>query len=167
LSLPGAQFVSRQGVGLLLSRAAWGVDEPTDLIQVPVAEAYLAAWAGGATKPRIALSRGVYPATDRKAALAGLGDSVMRSAEIMVKQGQLPAGLSLAEVCAKMHIFYGHPDEVAAGLAADRVLPYATDLILQFNPAFPPLPQALTMMEQIATQIAPALGWRASQAAAR
>ncbi|HMN28258.1 MAG TPA: hypothetical protein PKE45_08895 [Caldilineaceae bacterium] len=144
----------------MLSRAAWGSAEPTDQVQLPVAEGYLAAWSNQPAGPRIALSRGVYPAADRTAALAGLRDSVLRSAEAMVKQGQLPTGLSLEECCARMHISYGHPDEVAAGLAADRVLPYTSDLILQFNPAFPPLAQALVMMEQIATQIAPALGWQ-------
>jgi hypothetical protein len=91
-----------------------------------------------------------------------MGESVMRAAGPLVKQGQLPAGLGVEEYCRHMHISYGHPDEVAASLAADRVLPYASDLILQFNPAFPPLAQALRMMEEIATQIAPALGWRAA-----
>jgi hypothetical protein len=91
---------------------------------------------------------------------------VLRSAEAMVRQGQLPAGLSLEEYCERMHIAYGHPDEVVAKLAADRLLPHTTDLILQFNPAFPPLDQAIKMLEQIATQIAPALGWRPTPAPA-
>jgi alkanesulfonate monooxygenase SsuD/methylene tetrahydromethanopterin reductase-like flavin-dependent oxidoreductase (luciferase family) len=59
----------------------------------------------------------------------------------------------------RLHVIYGHPEQVAAGLAADQVLPYTTDLILQFSPATPSFDQALSMLEQIATQIAPALGW--------
>ena len=43
------------------------------------------------------------------------------------------------------------------------VLPYATDLILQFNPAVPPLHQAIRMLEQVATEIAPQLGWQPSE----
>jgi alkanesulfonate monooxygenase SsuD/methylene tetrahydromethanopterin reductase-like flavin-dependent oxidoreductase (luciferase family) len=39
LSITGAQYVARQGTGLLLSRAAWGTDEPTDVVQLPVAQA--------------------------------------------------------------------------------------------------------------------------------
>jgi hypothetical protein len=84
----------------------------------------------------------------------------MQSAEEMSRKGNVPAGLSLEEYCLRMHLAYGHPDEVAAALLADAVLPYTTDLILQLNPANPPLDQALRMLEQIATQIAPAMGWR-------
>jgi alkanesulfonate monooxygenase SsuD/methylene tetrahydromethanopterin reductase-like flavin-dependent oxidoreductase (luciferase family) len=160
LSEAGARFVAQQAAGLMLSRAVWGTDEPTDQAQLPVVNAYLAAWNDQAGAPRIALSRGIYPARDRLTALAELRESVLRSAEGMIKQGLFPPGLALERYCKRMHIAYGHPDEVAAGLRADKVLPYATDLILQFNPAFPPLDQALRMLEQVATQIAPALGWR-------
>jgi alkanesulfonate monooxygenase SsuD/methylene tetrahydromethanopterin reductase-like flavin-dependent oxidoreductase (luciferase family) len=160
LSEAGAHYVACQNVGLMLSRAAWGASEPTDLVQLPVANAYLAAWNGHPAPPRIALSRGVYPAADRRTALAEMSESVLRAAGPLVKQGQLPAGSSVEEYCRYMHISYGHPDEVAAGLAADRILPYATDLILQFNPAFPPFKQAIRMLEVLAAQVAPALGWR-------
>lgn len=163
LSTRGAHFVALGAAGLMLSRAVWGTDEPTDQAQLPVVDAYLAAWNGLTAGPRIALSRGIYPAADRATALAELRESVLRAAEGMVRQGLFPAGLPLERYCQRMHIAYGHPDEVAATLLADQVLPYATDLILQFNPAFPPLDQALRMLEQVATQIAPALGWRPSR----
>ena len=61
-----------------------------------------------------------------------------------------------------MHINYGAPEEVAARLGADRVLPYTSDLILQFDPIHPPLERILEMLEQVATQVAPALGWQAT-----
>ena len=170
LSLRGAEYVAQQGIGLMLARAAWGHAEPTDIVQQPVAEAYRASWqgqaTGQATAPRIGLSRGVYPATDRAAALAELRTGVLQSAELMVKQGNLPPGLDLEGYCQRMHIAYGHPEEITATLAADRILPYTTDLILQFNPVKPPLAQSIQMLEQIATQIAPALGWRPQPAPA-
>ena len=59
-----------------------------------------------------------------------------------------------------MHISYGSPDEVAERLAADRVLPLATDLIVQFSPAAPALDEAITALRLLAGQVAPALGWR-------
>jgi len=160
LSIRGAEYVAQQGVGLMLARAAWGHAEPTDLVQLPVANAYGNRWQGQSTPPRIGLSRGIYPAADRATALAELRTGVMQSAELMVKQGNLPPGLDLEGYCQRMHIAYGHPEEIAATLAADRVLPYTTDLILQFNPVKPPLAQSIQMLEQITTQIAPALGWR-------
>ena len=165
LSSRGAEYVAQQGVGLMLARAAWGHAEPTDLVQLPVAEAYRTSWHGQSTPPRIGLSRGIYPASDRTTALAELRTGVMQSAELMVKQGNLPPGLNLEGYCQRMHIAYGHPEEITATLAADRVLPYTTDLILQFNPVKPPLAQSIAMLEQIATQIAPTLGWRPQPAA--
>ena len=163
LSVSGAQYVARQGVGLLLARSAWESDLPTDQNQLPVAQAFVESWSGTPGRARIALSRGIYPAADKRSALAELREGVGRFAELMVQKGQFPAGLSLEAYCARMHIAYGHPDEIAEFLLADRVLPYATDLILQFNPATPPLDRAIQMFEQIAAQIAPALGWQPRQ----
>lgn len=160
LSLGGVQYVAKQGVGLMLSRGAGVTDKQTDQVQAPLAQAYQAAWNGQPLPPRIGLSRGIYPATDKQTALAALREPVMRTAQNMIKNGHLPADLPLETYCQQMHIAYGAPEEVVAYLSADQVLPYATDLILQFNPATPPLDQALWMLEQIATQIAPALGWR-------
>ena len=160
LSVAGVQYVAQQGVGLMLSRAAWVQGKSTDQVQAPLAKAYVDAWSGQRTPPRVGLSRGIYPAADKRTALAALREPVLRSAENMIKQGNVAAGLPLEAYCERMHIAYGHPDEVAAYLLADQVLPYATDLIFQFNPATPPLAQAIDMLAQIATQIAPALGWR-------
>lgn len=163
LSTVGARYVARQGAGLLLARSAWESDAPTDQNQLPVADAFVQSLAASSARPRIALSRGIYPAADKRTALAELREGIGRFVEIMVKQGQFPAGLSLEAYCGRMHIAYGHPDEIAEFLLADRILPYATDLILQFNPATPPLDRALRMFEQISTQIAPALGWRSQR----
>ncbi|MEZ4864421.1 MAG: LLM class flavin-dependent oxidoreductase [Caldilineaceae bacterium] len=163
MSERGADFVARNGAGLLLSRAAWGREEPTDQIQLPVAQSYRGAWeqfSPLAGAPRIGLSRGVYPAADTRTALAEIREGVMRDVRARIKAGQMPAGLPLERYCAYMHLAYGHSEEVAATLAADKVLPYTTDLILQFNPVKPPLAQAIRMLEQIATEIAPALGWQ-------
>lgn len=163
LSVGGAHYVAAQRAGLLLARSAWAHELATDLNQLPVAQSFQANWPDTATPPRIALSRGIYPAADKRTALAELRDGVGAFIDKLVKQGQLPAGLSLEAYCGRLHIAYGHPDEIIEFLAADRVLPFATDLILQFNPATPPLDRAIQMFEQIATQIAPALGWQPQQ----
>jgi len=163
LSLGGVQYVAQQAAGLMLSRAAWANGKSTDQVQAPLAKAYIEAWPNASIQPRIGLSRGVYPAADKQTALAALREPVLRSAENMIRQGNVAAGLPLEAYCERMHIAYGHPEEVAAYLRADQVFPYATDLILQFNPATPPLAQAIRMLEQIATEIAPTLGWRAGE----
>jgi hypothetical protein len=109
---------------------------------------------------RIGLSRGVYPAADKRSAKAAIEAPVLRMASRMAKAGLFPGGLSAEDYSERMHISYGSPEEVAQRLASDRVLPLATDLVLQFSPAAPALREAIAALELLATQVAPALGWR-------
>jgi alkanesulfonate monooxygenase SsuD/methylene tetrahydromethanopterin reductase-like flavin-dependent oxidoreductase (luciferase family) len=159
-SRDGARYVGASGSRLLLNRATFGSEGRTDEVQAPWAEAYLAAYPGPADQVRIGLSRGVYPAADKRAAKAAIEAPVLRMAERMIRAGRFPAGLSSEEYFERMHISYGNPDEVAGRLAADRVLPLATDLIVQFSPASPALDEAIAGLELLATQVAPALGWK-------
>ena len=160
MSAAGAQLVADSGVGLLLARSALKEGQATDELQLPLVNAYLAAWNGHGAPRRIGISRSVYPATDKRTALAQMRTDIVRTVEDLVAQGQLPPGLTLEQYCRCLHIAYGHPDEVAMTLLSDRVLPYATDLIIQFSPALPPLATALRMLEQMAKEIAPELGWQ-------
>jgi alkanesulfonate monooxygenase SsuD/methylene tetrahydromethanopterin reductase-like flavin-dependent oxidoreductase (luciferase family) len=174
-SVVGAQHIARAGSGLLLARSIIGPgsDEPTDQQQVPAVEAYLEAWnnADGTphtatphtatphtSSPRIGMSRGIYPARDKQTALAHVRADVLRMAA--AQRARFPVGESLESYCRRLHLFYGHPDEIAEELAADKIMSYATDLILQFSPVIPPLAEAINILEQVATQIAPALGWQ-------
>jgi alkanesulfonate monooxygenase SsuD/methylene tetrahydromethanopterin reductase-like flavin-dependent oxidoreductase (luciferase family) len=158
---PGAEYAARGGSNLLLNRAAYGYHEPTDVVQRPWADAYLAAW-DQPRAPRIGLSRFVFPAKDSKTALDQIGADVHAAAERFSLRGAFPAGLDQEEALRRFHSFYGHPDEVIAGLLSERVLPVATDLITQFNPAVPDHDAAIRALELIATEVAPALGWKPS-----
>jgi alkanesulfonate monooxygenase SsuD/methylene tetrahydromethanopterin reductase-like flavin-dependent oxidoreductase (luciferase family) len=159
-SLEGARYVGAAGSRLLLNRATFGSQGRTDEVQAPWAEAYLAASPGPADEARIGLSRGVYPAASKRAARVAIEAPVLRMAERMIKAGRFPAGLSAEEYFELMHISYGSPDEVTERLATDRVLPLATDLIVQFSPAAPALDEAITALELLATRVAPMLGWK-------
>lgn len=159
----GARYAAHHGAGLLLNRATYGYDEPTDQVQLPWAKAYLESWNGRPTKPRIGLSRIVYPAADKRTAQAQLEEGILRSSARLVKAGRFPAGLNTEGYFKRFHAFYGHPEEVAAELAADEVFPHITDLIAQFNPGVPSLDQAIKAFELLATQVAPALGWQPKQ----
>jgi alkanesulfonate monooxygenase SsuD/methylene tetrahydromethanopterin reductase-like flavin-dependent oxidoreductase (luciferase family) len=160
LSPLGATYAARHTAGLLLSRAAWGHEEPTDHVQLPVAQTYVEAWQQPAPPPRLGLSRGIYVAADKKTALHELQSDLMRAAAGMVRQGRMAAGLSCAAYCERFHIAYGHAEEVAASLLADQVFPLTTELIIQIDPVFPSLDKTIRMFEQIACQVAPALGWQ-------
>lgn len=135
------------------------LDAPTDEVQRPWADAYLAAW-DQPRRPRIGLSRFVFPAKDRRTALQQIGDDVHRAALRMAQSGAFPEGLGRDEALRRFHSFHGAPEEIVAALVQEKVLPLATDLITQFNPAVPDHDAAIRALELIATEVAPALGWR-------
>lgn len=157
-SAEGAGHAAAGGSQLLLNRAAYGFDAPTDEVQRPWADAYLAAWDRPA-RPRIGLSRFVFPAKDRRTALRHIGEDVHRAALRMAESGAFPKGLSAEEALRRFHAFHGHPEEIVAALRQEKVLPVATDLIAQFNPAVVDHDAAVRALELIATEVAPALGW--------
>ncbi|MGX9883243.1 LLM class flavin-dependent oxidoreductase [Streptomyces sp. NPDC002276] len=163
-SKQGAEYAAQNGSNLLLNRAAYGFDAPTDEVQRPWADAYLAAW-NRPHRPRIGLSRFVFPAKDRRTALASIGDDVHRAALRMAEHGAFPKGLGQEEALRRFHSFYGHPDDIVAALGQEQVLPVATDLITQFNPAVPDHDAAVRALELIATEVAPALGWKPARVA--
>jgi alkanesulfonate monooxygenase SsuD/methylene tetrahydromethanopterin reductase-like flavin-dependent oxidoreductase (luciferase family) len=158
-SKAGAEYAAAGGSNLLLNRAAYGYDEPTDQVQRPWADAYLAAWEQPRT-PRIGLSRFIFPAADKRAALGQIGADVQRAAQRFGAAGGFPPNVGVEEALRRFHAFYGHPDQIVAELEREQVLPVATDLIAQFNPAVPDHDAAVRALELIATQIAPALGWK-------
>ncbi|MEW2162700.1 LLM class flavin-dependent oxidoreductase [Streptomyces sp. NPDC007084] len=163
-SAQGAQYAARGGSQLLLNRAAYGYDAPTDEVQRPWADAYLAAW-DRPYRPRVGLSRFVFPAKDRRTALRAIGDDVHRAALRMAENGAFPKGLGQDEALRRFHSFHGHPEEIVANLRQEKVLPVATDLITQFNPAVPDHDAAVHALELIATEVAPALGWQPARTA--
>ena len=78
----------------------------------------------------------------------------------MAAAGRFPAGLDDEGYLRKLHAFYGHPDEIVDELQREKVLPVATDVLAQFNPGLPSQSSALRALELLATEVAPALGWR-------
>ncbi|WP_375432578.1 LLM class flavin-dependent oxidoreductase [uncultured Friedmanniella sp.] len=161
-SAGGAAHVADEGSNLLLNRAAYGYEEPTDVVQRPWAEAYLAGWRQRRA-PRIGLSRLIFPAADRATSLRHLADGVLDGVRRMSGTRNLgPADLENA--LFRFNAYYGHPDEITARLQTERVLPVATDLLAQFNPGRPTLDASIHALELIATQIAPELGWTRSSA---
>ncbi|GAA2996627.1 LLM class flavin-dependent oxidoreductase [Actinokineospora diospyrosa] len=159
----GAEYAAAAGSNLLINRAAYGYEEPTDEVQRPWVDAYLAAWDTPRT-PRVGLSRFVFPAKDKRTALEQIGDDVHRAAVRFGERGGFRAGLGVEEALRRFHSFYGHPEEIVAELRQERVLPVATDLITQFNPAIPDQDAAIRALELIATEVAPALGWKPAAA---
>ena len=132
-------------------------------MQRPWADEFLAHWTQPRA-PRIGLSRFVFPAKDKRSALEQIGADVVIASQRLVERGAFPAGLSTEGYLDRFHSFYGHPEEIVAELRQEQVLPLATDLITQFNPAVPDHDAAIRALELIATEVAPALGWKRASA---
>ncbi|CAM5374697.1 hypothetical protein STENM36S_01046 [Streptomyces tendae] len=77
----------------------------------------------------------------------------------MAEHGAFPKGLDADEALRRFHAFHGPPEEIVTAFRRERVLPLATDLITQFNPAVPDHDATVRALELIATEVAPALGW--------
>jgi alkanesulfonate monooxygenase SsuD/methylene tetrahydromethanopterin reductase-like flavin-dependent oxidoreductase (luciferase family) len=166
LSPEGGARIGKNGSGLLLARTAFMSSEPTDVNQLAVAQAYRAERDRLPGLPSVGLSRAVYPAADKSTAIAQLDSGVQTYVSTMIERGFFPAGLSQEGYYARSHIHYGHPDEVVASLQADRVLPLTTELICQVHPGHPTPKQIERVLERLAREVAPALGWQSAAGSA-
>jgi alkanesulfonate monooxygenase SsuD/methylene tetrahydromethanopterin reductase-like flavin-dependent oxidoreductase (luciferase family) len=151
---------ARRGNGLLLSRVAIGAGHrPSHELQVPLVETYLRELPPG-TPPRIGLSRTVYPSRRPDVAHRDLSAGLDVSLAIARGQGQIVPDLTGPALFAHHNIHYGAPDDVAESLRREPLFEQTTDLICQVQPGQPSLAQTLDAIELIATDVAPALGWR-------
>lgn len=160
----GARYVAAEGSNLLLNRATYGYDEPTDVVQRPWADAYLEDVAAHAPQksPRVGISRLIFTADSREEALAQIAPGVTDSLERLRKGGHAGHDFgddSLENALFRFHASYGTPDDVVGQLRRERVFPVATDLLAQFNPGRPSLDASLRALELLATEVAPQLGW--------
>lgn len=159
----GARYAATLGTSLLLNRATYGYDEPTDEVQLPWAKTYLEAWkntsSNNGRKPRIGVSRFIFAAKDRDTAKKILRKGVEQIVNSMVQKRKFPSGLDLEAALTRLHAFIGHPDDISEALSKEQVLPYATEIICQANPGIPTHEETLRSMELIVTSIAPSLDW--------
>ena len=159
-SVEGGGRIGKHGSGLLLARTSAHSGDPADVVQAPIAEAYLRELEGRGIAPRVGMSRTVYVAADRATAMAHMDSGVSAWVKLLIGRGQFPTGLTQEEAYARIHIHYGHPEEVIASIREDRLFPMSTELICQVQPGDPTQAQILKSMDLLAKEVAPALGWR-------
>jgi alkanesulfonate monooxygenase SsuD/methylene tetrahydromethanopterin reductase-like flavin-dependent oxidoreductase (luciferase family) len=159
-SLERTAEIARRGSGLLLSRIAiGGGDRPSHEIQIPLVERYLAELPPG-VEPRIGFSRTVYPSRNPQRALADLTLGLEEMAAVQASAGVTSAHVTLEDRIRHNNIHYGEPEQVIESLLAEPLIDEITDLICQVQPGLPSQEQTLEAIELIATEVAPALGWK-------
>jgi hypothetical protein len=119
--------------------------------------AYRAAWIGPGP-PRVQVSRAVYPHPDRAEALRLVTPGVRRWQSWLSAKRDV-ANLSVEEYLDGDNALFGPPEKLAAELAADPSLRYATDLLVSFVPGVPGFDEHVRLLTAAAQELAPALGW--------
>jgi putative FMN-dependent luciferase-like monooxygenase len=162
-SVGGGIRAGKAGDGLMLSRTQ---PRPTDAprtsladIQHPIIDAYLGALPEG-REPRIVASRSLFVADSRDEALRLAEKGLRRVVADFAAKGHVIPGDTLVDIIAALDTHVGTPADVIESLSRDTTLPRVTDLVFQVHSVDPPHAYILRSIELIASQVAPALGWR-------
>lgn len=166
-SVAGGARAGEAGDGLMLSRTQpRSKDAPhaslADL-QHPIIDAYLEKLPPG-REPRILGSRTLFVSDSREEALRFAEKGLRRIADHFVEKGHVLPGNALSDLIAAFDTHVGTPEDVIASLSTDTTLSRVTDVVFQVHSVDPPHPYILRSIELIATEVAPALGWRKPQA---
>ncbi|NEW69053.1 LLM class flavin-dependent oxidoreductase [Streptomyces rhizosphaericus] len=148
----GASQAAAAGQGLLLARSSLRLAQPVAELQAPVARVYR----DTAASPRLAVTRTVYPAPDRTAALRDLEPGIRAWIRKMRPDTDWDA-LDGEELLAVHTIHTGPSADIARSLADDPVIRLADELIVQVQPGEPGFDATLSALHTIAHEVAPAL----------
>jgi alkanesulfonate monooxygenase SsuD/methylene tetrahydromethanopterin reductase-like flavin-dependent oxidoreductase (luciferase family) len=121
-------------------------------------EAWSQPWPG-----QVALSRPVYPSRDAGTARCELAEEIAFQASQANRLGQRSGGrtdLTEQDFIDSGVFHMGSVEDVVASLRADPAVPLATELICQVGHIGPGFANTLRALELLATEVAPALGWR-------
>jgi hypothetical protein len=136
---------------------------PADVVQRGLATAHRRGWEGerpGQPAP-VAAVRGVFPGQGREQVAAALAPDVARYLPHHVAAGWATPDIDVHQLLRLMNVQYGHPVEIVASLERDPVFgAHSTHLVAAVQAESTTLDQALRHMEVLATEIAPALGWK-------
>ena len=169
-AVEAATAAARAGDGLQFSRAKLKGQTASD--QSALIEAYRGAWASsgsraqpfGWAKPRVQVSRAVYPHKDRRTAINAVTAGVRRWQTWLPPERGV-AGLSVEEFITQDQTLIGPAESIAEGLAADPALVHVTDLLVSFVPGVPDFAEHVRLLTAAAQDIAPLLGWHPADAA--
>lgn len=168
-SASGAARIGAEGHGLLLSRTQprseyTGRGSARD--QFEIVAAHAAALPAGVAA-RVMASRSVLVVDSADDARRWRTVGIERSRRLLAPTGLTLPDADERELAAYLDLHVGTVDEVGASLGDDPIIPLATDVVVQPHPVDPPHEVVLRSLELVATEVAPALGWRTPVAAAR
>jgi alkanesulfonate monooxygenase SsuD/methylene tetrahydromethanopterin reductase-like flavin-dependent oxidoreductase (luciferase family) len=155
---------ARAGDGLQLG----AFFDPAGTGQQPKAAAYHEEYAraGHARPPRVAVFRFVYSGASKEEVLARLEPQFAPRLGFMARRAEVTGNTALAGISVREYLdrvtFYGSPADIVSAIEADPVIPgYASHFVANFSyrEEFS-LTATRERLRVLATEIAPALGWR-------
>lgn len=154
-----AEFAAAHGFGLITNYRPSELDDTNH----GYLDHYCSVSSHCQTGPRVGLSRGIFPTTDKARARQLLAPHAAWAVERGRRLGWLSTSYTVDDYFAREDLHYGHPDEIVDGLRSDPGLPYATELLTGMLSARLAPRDLIPVMERIATHVAPALGWRSER----
>ncbi|MCY1278141.1 F420-dependent glucose-6-phosphate dehydrogenase [compost metagenome] len=130
---------------------------------VELVHRYRDAWPlGHGTKSRVALVRAVFPGVDAQDPHSTLRHDINAYIQRQRSIGIYPGdgGLTFAEELDRLGVLYGDSDGIVRRLAQGARLQADDHLVVQVQTSSTGIDEAIRHLERIATEIAPALGWR-------
>lgn len=154
-----ARYAAAHGFGLITNYRPSEMDEESR----GYLEEYASERARRGLAPRVGLSRGLFPAADMADARRILLPHAVSFTERGKRLGWLSSSFTVDDYFLREDIHVGHPEQIAERLRRDPGLPYATELLTgMLSARFTPR-ELLPVMERIAVDVAPALGWRPAE----
>lgn len=156
MSREGAEYAAEHNLGLLLGRVEHGAGSPV-ANQSQTTQIYREAVKARGDEVRIAAGRTIYPAADRATAERDLAEALQPLREAYVQSGFMPAGATFQELLARLHIIYGHPEEIIETLRREQAAIGWTELLVQVDPGNLPHAKSLKALELLADKVLPYL----------
>ncbi|HVT66101.1 MAG TPA: LLM class flavin-dependent oxidoreductase [Trebonia sp.] len=155
---------ARAGDGLQLG----AFFDPAGTGQRPKAAAYHEEFArsGHSRPPRVAVFRFVYSGASKESVLAALEPGFAPRLDFMAQRAAVSGNTTLAGISVREYLdrvtCYGSPADIVTQVLSDPVIPdYATDFVANFSHREEfSLKTTKERLRVLATEIAPALGWR-------
>jgi len=116
--------------------------------------------------PRVGLSRGIFPTLDTAGGRRLLEPHAARFVERGRRYGWLSSSFTVDDYFEREDFHFGHPDQVISRLLSDPGLPLSTELLTGMLAARLPPRDLVPVLERIAVDVAPALGWHRREATA-
>jgi alkanesulfonate monooxygenase SsuD/methylene tetrahydromethanopterin reductase-like flavin-dependent oxidoreductase (luciferase family) len=164
LAETAAAAAGRAGDGLQLSRTGSWPNRQSPPQQARIIAVYQAAARAAGHRPRVLLSRSVYPHPDPDAAVREVTPGIRRWTAWAPELSGM-GSVGVAEYLRRDHTLLGSPNHIAAQLQSDPVLSESSDLLVSFVPGVPDFDEHVRLLTTTANDVAPQLGWSPAQAA--